>query len=136
LALICAIANVGSSVLMFALSKSLIYVTRVPGHILAPALLVLVVVGAYAAENSIGDVIFVFIFGALGVAMERLGYNRPAMLLGFVLGETLERNLEISLAAHGGLFFTRPISLAIIAATVLCVLWPNRRRLVLLWRRA
>jgi TctA family transporter len=136
LALICAIANVGSSILMFAASKSLVYVTRVPGHILAPILLVLVLVGAYAAQNAIGDVVFVFIFGALGVAMERLGYNRPAMLLGFVLGETLERNLEISLAAHGNGFFMRPISLAIIAAALLCVLWPNRKRLTLLWRRA
>jgi hypothetical protein len=39
-------------------------------------------------------------------------------------------------AAHGPLFFLRPISLAIIAAAVLCLLWPNRRRIALLWRRA
>jgi TctA family transporter len=136
MALILALANVGSSVLMFALSKSLVYVTRVPGHVLAPILLVLVVIGTYAAENNVNDVTFVFIFGALGVAMERLGYNRPALLLGFVLGETLERYLEVSLAAHGPLFFLRPISLAIIAAAVVCLMWPNRRRLVLLWRRA
>ena len=136
LALILAIANVGSSILMFALSKSLIYVTRVPGHIFAPILLVLVVIGAYAAENSVGDVVFVFIFGALGLAMERFGYNRPALLLGFVLGELLERNLEISLAAHGPFFFLRPISMTIIIVTLALILWPNRRRLVLLWRRA
>ena len=136
LALILAIANVGSSMLMFVLSKSLIYVTRVPGHIFAPILLVLVVIGAYAGENSVGDVVFVFIFGALGLAMERFGYNRPALLLGFVLGELLERNLEISLAAHGPFFFLRPISMTIIIATLALILWPNRRRLVLLWRRA
>ena len=136
LALICAFANVGSSVLMFALSKWLVYITRIPGHIFAPILLVLVVIGAYAAENNVGDVVFVFIFGALGVAMERFGYSRPALLLGLVLGELLERNLEISLAAHGPFFFLRPISLAIIAAALACMLWPNRKRLVLLWRRA
>jgi TctA family transporter len=136
LALILAIANVGSSVLMFALSNFLTYITRIPGHILAPILLVLVVIGAYAAENNIGDVAFVFILGALGVAMERFGYNRPALLLGFVLGELLERNLEISLAAYGPFFFLRPISLAIIVAALACMLWPNRKRLVLLRRRA
>lgn len=136
LAMICAIANVGSSILMFVLSKSLVYVTRIPGHVLAPILLVLVLIGAYAGENSVGDVAFVFIFGALGVAMERFGYNRPALLLGFVLGELLERNLEISLAAHGPLFFLRPISLTIIILALACMLWPNRRRLILLWRRA
>lgn len=136
LAMVCAVANVGSSVMMFAFSKSLVYVTRVPGNILAPVLLVLVVIGAYAAENNVYDVLFVFIFGALGVAMERFGYNRPALLLGFVLGETIERNFEVSVKAHGPLFFMRPISLAIIAVTVLCILWPNRRRIALLWRHA
>jgi putative tricarboxylic transport membrane protein len=136
LALILAIANVGSSLLMFALSKSLMYVTRIPGHVLAPILLVLVVIGTYAAENNVYDVFFVFLFGALGVAMERLGYNRPALLLGFVLGEGLERHLEVSLAAHGPLFFMRPISLTIIAIGAAFLLWPARRRISLVWRRA
>jgi putative tricarboxylic transport membrane protein len=136
LALILALSNVGSSALMFVLSKSLVHITRVPGHVLAPILLVLVTIGAYAAENNVNDVWFVFIFGVLGVAMERLGYNRPALLLGFVLGETLERHFQVSVSAHGPLFFLRPISLAIIAAAVLCLLWPNRRRIALLWRRA
>jgi TctA family transporter len=136
LVLILAIANVGSSVMMFALSKTLVYVTRVPGHLLAPILLVLVVIGAYSGENNLNDVLFVFIFGALGLAMERLGYNRPALLLGFVLGESLERHLEVSLAAHGPLFFLRPISLVIIAAGLLCLLWPARGRIAMLWRRA
>jgi TctA family transporter len=136
LAIICAIGNVGSSVLMFLLSKPLVYVTRVPGNILAPILLVLVVVGTYAAENNVNDVLFVFIFGMLGVAMERLGYNRPALLLGFVLGETIERNFVVSLKAHGPFFFMRPLSLTIIAVAVLCILWPARHRIAFLWRRA
>jgi putative tricarboxylic transport membrane protein len=136
LALILAIANVGSSLLMFALSNTLVYVTRVPGHVLAPILLVLVVIGTYAAENNVYDVFFVFLFGALGVTMERLGYNRPALLLGFVLGETLERHLEVSLAAHGATFFMRPVSLTIIAVGAAFLLWPLRRRMALIWRRA
>jgi TctA family transporter len=136
LAMICALGNVGSSALMFVMSKPLMYVTRIPGRILAPILLVLVVVGTYASDNSIGDVVFVFIFGALGVAMEQLRYDRPALLLGFVLGEAIERNFEVSYKAYGPLFFMRPISLTIIALGVLCLLWPNRRRIALLWRTA
>jgi TctA family transporter len=136
LAMILAVANVGSSIMMFALSKSLIYVTRVPGAILAPCLLALVVIGAYAAENNVYDVLFVFIFGALGVAMERYGYNRPALLLGFVLGETIERNFEVSVKAYGALFFMRPISIAIIVLMLICMLWPNRHRIAALWRPA
>ena len=100
--MVLAFGNVGSSVLMFLLSKSLIYVTRVPGHVLAPILLVLVMHRHLCGrEQRPIDVLFVFIFGVLGVTMERLDYNRPALLLGFVLGETIERYYQVSINAYG-----------------------------------
>ncbi len=136
LAWIVAIANVASSALMFLLARALIYVTRVPGHILAPILLAIVVIGTYSAGNSVIDVLFVFIFGTLGVVMERFQYNRPALLLGFVLGETIERNFHVSMAAYGPSFVLRPISIGIIAVALVFLLWPQRRRVALLWRRA
>jgi TctA family transporter len=132
-ALILAFGNVASSFLMFLLSKLLIHITRVPGHLLAPVLLVLVMIGSYAAENNPIDVLFVFAFGGLGVVMERFGYNRPALLLGFVLGETIERYYQVSMNAYGAAFFMRPISITIIAAALLCILWPNRRRILRYW---
>ena len=136
LAMILAFGNVASSVLMFLLSKSLVYVTRVPGNVLAPILLVLVTLGTYSAENNPIDVLFVFIFGILGVTMLRLGYNRPALLLGFVLGETIERYYQVSVHAYGPTFFMRPISIAIIVAALVCMLWPSRKRVALMWRSA
>jgi putative tricarboxylic transport membrane protein len=136
LAMILAFGNVASSLLMLLLSKSLIYITFVPGRVLAPILLVMVMAGTYGAENNINDVIFVFIFGALGVAMERLGYNRPALLLGFVLGEMIERYYQVSMNAYGPTFFLRPISLTIIVLAAICLLWPSRKRLVMRWRSA
>ncbi len=132
-AMILAFGNVASSLLMFLLSKLLIHITRVPGHALAPILLVLVMIGSYSSENNPMDVLFVFVFGALGVAMERYGYNRPALLLGFVLGETIERYYQVSMNAYGPTFFMRPISLAIIAVTLACVFWPNRMRILRYW---
>ena len=132
-AMILAFGNVASSLLMFLLSKLLIHITRVPGHLLAPVLLVLVMIGSYAAENNAIDVLFVFVFGGLGVAMERYGYNRPALLLGFVLGETIERYYQVSTNAYGATFFLRPISLAIVLMTLLGLAWPNRRRILRFW---
>jgi len=38
--------------------------------------------------------------------------------------------------AYGGLFFMRPISLAIILLAVACIFWPSRKRVTRLWRRA
>jgi TctA family transporter len=129
-AMVLAFGNVASSVLMFVLSKPLMYITRIPGRALAPALLVLVTIGAYSAENNPLDVLMVFVFGALGVAMERCGYNRPALILGFVLGEMIERYYQVSSNAYGAGFLLRPISMTIIALTLFAILWPNRRRLL------
>ena len=136
MAIICALANVASSALVFLLSKPLVYVTRVPGTVLAPILLVLILLGAYSSENNVHDALFVLLFGVLGVVMQRLGYNRPALLLGFVLGQLLERNFQVSIRAYGLAFFTRPISIAIIATALLCLLWPQRRRFAFRWRGA
>ena len=136
LAVILAFGNIGSSMLMFLLSKILIHITRVPGNLLAPILLVLIMIGTYSAENNLIDVVFVFIFGGLGMAMVRLGYNRPALLLGFVLGETIERYYQVSMNAYGALFFLRPISITIIVLALIALLWPNRKRIALMWRNA
>ena len=131
-AMVLAFGNVASSLLMFVLSKPLMHMTRVPGRMLAPMLLVLVAIGAYSAENNPLDVLFVFVFGALGVAMARYGYNRPALLLGFVLGETIERYYQVSVNAYGAAFLLRPIALTLVAITLLAIVWPKRKRL---WRR-
>jgi TctA family transporter len=136
LAMVLAFGNVASSILMFALSKSLIYVTRIPGRVLAPPMLVLVALGAYSSENNPIDVLFVFLFGLLGVAMLRLNYSRPALLLGFVLGETIERYYQVSMNAYGATFFMRPISVTIIVLALICLLWPQRKQIALMWRRA
>lgn len=137
LAVVLAFGNIGSSILMFLLSKLLIHITRVPGRVLAPILLVLIMLGTYSTENNFIDVLFVFAFGALGIAMVRLGYNRPALLLGFVLGETIERYYQVSMNAYGALFFLRPISITIIVLALIALLWPNRKRITrLMWRGA
>ena len=136
LAMVLAFGNVASSILMFLLSPFMIYTTRVPGHLLAPILLVLIALGAYASENNPIDVLFIFIFGALGIVMVRLGYNRPALLLGFVLGELIERYYQVSMNAYGWTFFMRPISLAIIVVALVLLAWPNRERIKLMWRSA
>ncbi|MGQ0664463.1 MAG: tripartite tricarboxylate transporter permease [Pseudomonadota bacterium] len=130
LALVLAIANVAAAAAMLVLTNPLARLTLVPGRILAPLLLVLVVIGAYSVDGNFIDVVFVFVFGALGVAMTRLDYSRPALLLGFVLGELVERYFHISSSAYGAWFLTRPLSLAIVALLALAIAWPYAKRLL------
>jgi TctA family transporter len=55
----------------------------------------------------------------------RLGFPLAPMLLGYVLGPMMEENLRRSMLMSGGdpsVFFTHPISLAFMIATVLILI--------------
>ncbi len=131
LVLVIAVANIFATILMLALATQFGAITRVKGSLLGPILLALVVLGAYSTSNSVIDVFFVFVFGALGYFMQLLGYSRAALLLGFVLGSAAETYLSISLNAYGPWFWTRPISLglvALLAFALLIPLWANLKK--------
>jgi putative tricarboxylic transport membrane protein len=127
LAMVLIAANLVGALALILLAKHLAKITVIPGHLLAPILVTLVVVGAYATENHFADVLFVFIFGILGVVMKLYGYSRPALLLGFVLAPLLESYLYISLNTYGPTFFMRPISLVITVFIILGALIPLYR---------
>jgi TctA family transporter len=120
-------ANVIGAMALILIAKHLAKITLIPGHFLSPILISLVVVGAYATENHFTDVLFVFIFGILGIAMKYYGYSRPALLLGFVLAPLLESYLFISLNTYGPTFFMRPISLVISLLILVGVFMPVLR---------
>lgn len=125
-------ANIFGALALLLLAKHLAKITLLPGHMLAPILLTLVVVGAYSTNNNVVDVLFVFIFGALGVCMRAYGFSRPALLLGFVLSPLLETYLYISLNTYGGTFFLRPISFSIlmfiVAGAIMALVKSNKAR--------
>ena len=93
-------------------------------HVLGSLLLVLVILGAYSSHANPIDVLFVFIFGALGYFMKELGFSRPALLLGFVLAPKVETYFHISLGALGPWFFMRPISLVLMALLLAGIIVP------------
>ena len=124
LAFVVATANLLGAAAMLTVAARVSLVTRLQGHVLGPLLLVLVVLGAYSTNNNPIDVLFVFIFGGLGYFMRELGFSRPALMLGFVLGVPVETYLHISLSAYGPWFFTRPISLVIAALILAGIMVP------------
>jgi putative tricarboxylic transport membrane protein len=100
---------------------------RVPYAILAPAILVLCVVGAYAANNRMWDVGVMIAFGAVGVAMRRLGYSPAAFITALVLGPLAENALRQSMQIADGsalVFVRRPIALGLLVTAVLALAGP------------
>lgn len=115
------LANLLGAAVLLLLAGKLSRLAFLRGSILGPVILVLVVIGAFSVRGNPWDVVFVFIFGALGYAMRAFDYNRPAFFLGFILGVMAETYFGLSLRTYGPLFFLRPISLALLLITLLAM---------------
>jgi len=98
---------------------------KVPYRLLFPAIMAFSAIGVYSVNNSPFEIYLTALFGILGFIWMKLGFNLAPMLLGFVLGPMLEENLRRSMLTSRGdptVFFTRPLSLAFIIATILILI--------------
>jgi putative tricarboxylic transport membrane protein len=99
---------------------------RVPYAFMAPLIMVLTLVGVYSVNNSVFDIWVMLIMGIFGYLARKLKFDLGPLLLAFVLGPIMERSLrQALLMSHGGfgIFFTRPISGALMATAILFVLY-------------
>ena len=98
---------------------------KVPYRLLFPAIMAFSCVGIYSVNNSSFELYLTALFGLIGFVWMRLECPPAPMLLGFVLGPLMEENLRRALLISRGdatVFFTRPISLGFMIATVLIVI--------------
>jgi putative tricarboxylic transport membrane protein len=100
--------------------------------VLAPVVLVLCVLGAYALNNTMQSVYVLLIFGVLGYALVKAGFPLAPLILGLILGDQIELNLIRAIMTDGNpwLFLTRPISGGLLIAAALSVaaaIWQHFR---------
>jgi len=125
------IANVMMLVLGYLALRPSIAIVNVRPPLLYAGIMALVLVGAYAISNRMFEVWVVLITGLIGFGMRRYGFNILAMVLGLVLGFIVEANLRRSLLISLGnpwVFFTRPISAALLVFALLTLVWPIVRQ--------
>ncbi|MDR1827741.1 MAG: tripartite tricarboxylate transporter permease [Methylobacteriaceae bacterium] len=102
-------------------------VVMIPKRLLMPMVTVLCVIGAYAVESSIYQVVIMLVFGLLGYFMRLRGYAVAPMVLGIVLGGIMDINFRkaMNLAdADEGLLhmlLSQPISLCLLGMTIIAV---------------
>ncbi len=108
------IAAIGVLIIQTLLLPFLARMTMVPKAVLVPCVLVLTAVGAFALNNRIFDIWLVLLFGVVGYVMTKLSVPLAPMILGLILGGTLEESLLRALQINDELtaFITRPISAA------------------------
>lgn len=120
-------ASFADSLLGIVAAPQLVKVTRVPPMVLAPIVAVLAIVGAYALQRQFVDVLFAVGFGILGYYMRRFHVPPVPLILGLLLGDIVERSFFQSIEVFDQgiwIFFTRPISLALVIITVLIFVMP------------
>lgn len=108
------IGLVGGIFLVNPLSRA----TGLRGSLLVPVLIAIVFTGAYAVQSSWFDIGIALLFGVIGYLMKELGYSRAALLIGFVLGFAVEKNLYLATQLSGSGFIFDPIPLTLAAITI------------------
>ena len=111
--------------LLFGLTGIRLFVRmlRIPKGLLMPIILVLCMVGAYAMNANIFDVLVMIGFGILGFLLKRFDYPVAPIVLGLILRNLLETNTVrvVLLAGSGSVFgiLSPFLLLLLIAAAVL-----------------
>ena len=125
------IGNVMLLVLNLPLIPLFAQILRVPASVLYPAIFGISIVGVYSTSSSVFDVWMLVAFGLLGYGMRRLDYPAAPLILGFVLGDAMERALRQSLMMSQGdpaILVSRPISAVMLVLAVLILAVPLFRR--------
>src|SRR6267154_349220 len=108
------LAHVMGAIICLTGSRWLAQVSRIRPEILLPIIVALVFVAAYEGSHDWGDLFALFFFGIIGWIMKRLGWPRPPMVLGIVIGGIFERYLFIATSLYGSGWLLRPVVIVIL----------------------
>jgi hypothetical protein len=96
-----AIANILGAGICFMFSDQFAKLALLRYSIIMPLILCVVFVGAFQGSRQWGDIYTLLTFGTVGWIMKRLGWPRPPVILGVVLGDIVERYMFISVERYG-----------------------------------
>jgi putative tricarboxylic transport membrane protein len=120
-------SNILSSSLAITLSNKLTFVTRLDVRVLAPMIIGISFIAAYALNNDIFDVFTAFSFGILGYTMIQIDMPRIPLIIGMILAPIVEKNFFRSMQISDWnpvVFVDSPISLVLVALVALTMLAP------------
>ena len=116
---------IGTIVLVFMNMPMVPYIAKLlalPQRLLIPIIMCLAFMGTYMMNYSAFDFVLLVLFGLLGYSMQKLDVPIPPMVLGLILGSTLEKNFRMAMVEKSGsfsVFLDKPIALFFIALAAL-----------------
>ena len=119
-----ALANILGAGLCYTFSGQFAKLATLRYTLILPCVLGIIYIGAFEGSRNWGDLFSLFIFGVIGWVMKQLKWPRPPLLLGVVLGDTIERYMFISVERYGLSWLSRPIVIILLALAVLGLVRP------------
>jgi len=119
------IGNVILLVLNLPLIPYIARILAIPKNILVPLVLFFSVTGVYLISFNSFDIYFMAIVALISLVLRILNYPMPPLILGFILGGMIEKNLRRALLINDGSFsfmWERPISLTLFIIMIIIVL--------------
>ena len=129
------IAGVVTFILGSLFAPVLVRIIRIPLRLLAPLIMFLAVIGAYAIRNNVFDVYIMLGIGVFVFLIRPLGFHPGPIGLGLILGPIIEPSLVQALyisdaSSIGQIFFTGTINYILIAMTIFSLVvavWSHRK---------
>jgi len=119
-----AIANIVGAGLCYAFSSQFAKIATLRYSLVLPIVVSIIFIGAFEGSRQWGDLYALLVFGAAGWTMKRLRWPRAPLILGVVLGDTIERQLFISIRLYGAEWMLHPLVFIILAIAVIGIVRP------------
>jgi putative tricarboxylic transport membrane protein len=121
------IGNIVLAIVNIPLAGILVRVLAIPPKVLYPIVLGLAFIGTYAIGNSVVDFYLLVAFGVMGLFMSKANVPTAPMILGVIVGNTMEQSFRQAVTLSDGrmgIFLGSTISKTLIILTVLSVVYP------------
>jgi putative tricarboxylic transport membrane protein len=118
-------ANIAILILGFVETKGVLHLLRIPFQYLAPGILLMATIGAFAVRGQPVDVAVMFGAGILAYFMRRTGYSVPGIVLGLILGKIGEQTFAqgMQMVSYDSVaFVSRPIVAILLIAGISTIL--------------
>jgi putative tricarboxylic transport membrane protein len=119
-----ALANILGAGLCYAFSPQFARLATLRYTLILPAVLSIVYIGAFEASRNWGDLFALLLFGLLGWAMKQFKWPRPPLVLGLVLGDSIERYMFISIERYGFTWLWRPVVAVLLIMAIVGLVRP------------
>ncbi len=125
-------ANFFMYTVAFLLIRPSVYLLSLPAAIVMPTVVLLCLIGTFAASYSMFDIAVMFISGGVGYLLYRASYPFAPLILGLILGPLADQTLRRTIWIYDGKYhelLLRPVGLVLLVAVIWSFYYGIRRSL-------